>query len=72
MCSSDLEPRPFPGWHSRQVVLMASDFSKLRERVLTRFPIMRSSAFERRMLFDRAGQTQAVSRPVLVPAATVA
>ncbi|WP_426409163.1 N-acyl amino acid synthase FeeM domain-containing protein [Bradyrhizobium ganzhouense] len=66
------EPRPFPGWHSRKVVLMASDFAKLRERVLTRFPIMRSSAFERRMLFDRVGQTQPVSRPVLVPATTVA
>lgn len=66
------EPRPFPGWHSRKVVLMASDFAKLRERVLTRFPIMRSSAFERRMLFDRAGQIQTVSRPVLVPATTVA
>lgn len=62
------EPRPFPGWHSRQVVLMASDFAKLRERVLTRFPIMRSSAFERRMLFDRAGQRQALSRPMLVAA----
>ncbi|MGY4627601.1 N-acyl amino acid synthase FeeM domain-containing protein [Bradyrhizobium sp. USDA 4486] len=62
------EPRPFPGWHSRQVVLMASDFAKLRERVLTRFPIMRSSAFERRMLFDRASQRQAVSRPMLVSA----
>lgn len=62
------EPRPFPGWHSRQVVLMASDFAKLRERVLTRFPIMRSSAFERRMLFDRAGQRQAMSRPTLVSA----
>lgn len=61
-------PRPFPGWHSRQVVLMASDFAKLRERVLTRFPIMRSSAFERRMLFDRAGQRQALSRPTLVAA----
>ncbi|QQO16142.1 hypothetical protein JJB99_08330 [Bradyrhizobium diazoefficiens] len=62
------EPRPFPGWHSRQVVLMASDFAKLRERVLTRFPIMRSSAFERRMLFDRVGQRQAASRPTLVAA----
>lgn len=62
------EPRPFPGWHSRQVVLMASDFATLRERVLTRFPIMRSSAFERRMLFDRVSQRQAVSRPMLVSA----
>lgn len=62
------EPRPFPGWHSRQVVLMASDFARLRERVLTRFPIMRSSVFERRMLFDRASQRQALSRPMLVSA----
>lgn len=47
------EPRPFPGWHSKQVVLMASDFRKLRERVMTRFPIMRSTVFERQTLFDR-------------------
>jgi len=47
------EPRAFPGWHSMNVVLMASDFRKLRERVLTRFPIMRSSEFERQTLFDR-------------------
>ena len=32
---------------------MASDFRAVRERVLDRFPIMRSSAFERRMLFQR-------------------
>jgi hypothetical protein len=51
------------------VALMTSDFRSLRERVLTRFPIMRSSAFERRMLFDR-GNRKVVSRPVLV-AATV-
>ena len=61
------EPRPFPGWHSRKVVLMASDFATLRERVLTRFPIMRSSAFERRMLFDRGSHGTSKSRPVLVP-----
>ncbi len=61
------EPRPFPGWHSRKVVLMASDFATLRERVLTRFPIMRSSAFERRMLFDRGSHGFSKSRPVLVP-----
>jgi len=38
------EPRPFPGWNTRQVILMASDFPKVRERILTRFPIMRSNA----------------------------
>jgi hypothetical protein len=50
------EPRAFPGWHSKKVALMASDFRTLREKVLGRFPIMRSSAFERRMLFQRAGE----------------
>src|ERR1700722_18699839 len=46
------EPRPFPNV-TKKVALMASDFRFVRERVLTRFPIMRSSAFERRMLFQR-------------------
>ena len=61
------EPRSDPSVLVK-VVLMASDFRTLRERVLTRFPIMRSSAFERRMLFDRASQRHAPSRPVVVPA----
>lgn len=60
------EPRSFPNV-LKQVALMASDFRSLRERVLTRFPIMRSSAFERRMLFDRGNNIRAaVPRPVLV------
>jgi hypothetical protein len=46
------EPRPFPNALVK-VALMASDFRALREKVLARFPIMRSSAFERRMLFER-------------------
>ncbi len=51
------EPRPFPSFSgSKNVVLMASDFRAVRERILTRFPIMQSSALERRMLFDRANQ----------------
>jgi hypothetical protein len=58
------EPRPFPGWHTMKTSLMASDFRTLREKVLARFPIMRSSAFERRMLFDRTAQRQ--SRPMLL------
>jgi hypothetical protein len=57
------EPRPFPSFSgSKQVVLMASDFRAVRERILTRFPIMRSSALERRILFDRAGH-RSTSRP---------
>jgi hypothetical protein len=49
------EPRAFPNV-TKKVALMASDFRAVRERVLTRFPIMRSSAFERRMLFERDRQ----------------
>jgi N-acyl amino acid synthase FeeM len=62
------EPRAFPGWHTMKTSLMASDFRHLREKVLTRFPIMRSSAFERRMLFDHGNQRKASPRPVLVSA----
>jgi N-acyl amino acid synthase FeeM len=47
------EPRSFPNV-TKKVALMASDFRVVREPVMTRFPIMRSSAFERRMLFQRA------------------
>jgi hypothetical protein len=46
------EPRSFPNV-LKEVALMASGFRSLREQVLARFPIMRSSAFERRMLFQR-------------------
>jgi hypothetical protein len=49
------EPRAFPGWHTMKTSLMASDFRRLRERVLARFPIMRSTHFERQMLFERHG-----------------
>ena len=62
------EPRPFPGWDTKKVILMASDYPKVREKILARFPIMRSNAFERRMLFERASQHKAPSRPLLVPA----
>jgi hypothetical protein len=47
------EPRAFPGWHTMKTSLMASDFRNLREKVLARFPIMRSTASERRTLFQR-------------------
>jgi hypothetical protein len=60
-------PRQFPNLTAK-VALMASDFRTLREKVLTRFPIMRSSAFERRMLFDRIDLRQAMPRPTQVPA----
>src|ERR1700686_1384238 len=46
------EPRSFPNV-TKKVALMASDFRTVREKVMTRFPIMRSCSFERRMLFQR-------------------
>jgi hypothetical protein len=48
------EPRMFPGL-LKPVGLMAADFPRLKERVFERYPMMRSTAFERRMLFDRPG-----------------
>ncbi|HKB84502.1 MAG TPA: hypothetical protein VKD04_15015 [Burkholderiales bacterium] len=48
------EPRSFPNV-LKKVVLMTSGFRTRQEQVLARFPIMRSSAFERRMLFERDG-----------------
>jgi len=47
------EPRLFPGL-LKPVGLMAADYPAIRERVFQRFPLMRSSAFERRMLFQRS------------------
>ena len=59
------EPRSFPNV-LKKVVLMASSLRTRREEILTRFPIMRSSAFERRMLFERGAPRKAASRPVLI------
>jgi hypothetical protein len=42
---------------TKKVALMATDFRNVKERVMDRFPIMRSSAFERRMLFQRDGHS---------------
>jgi hypothetical protein len=52
------EPRLFPGL-VKPVGLMAAHLPSVRERVLARYPFLRSSAFERRMLFERTeGQSQ--------------
>jgi hypothetical protein len=59
-------PRPFPGWTSMQVALMATDFRTVREKVMARFPIMRSSAFERRMLFQRTGERRPAANLVAI------
>ena len=48
------EPRQYPGL-IRPVGMMAAEYPEIRKKVFQRFPFMRSSAFERRMLFERAG-----------------
>jgi hypothetical protein len=47
-------PRMLPGL-LKPVGLMAADFPALKEKVFERYPMMRSTAFERRMLFTRPG-----------------
>jgi hypothetical protein len=49
------EPKLFPGL-IKPVGLMAANYREIRDRVFQRFPFMRSSAFERRMLFTRSGE----------------
>ena len=54
------EPRFFPGL-LKPVGLMAADFPAMREKVFQRYPMMRSTAFERRMLFERGGESRSSS-----------
>jgi hypothetical protein len=60
------EPILFPGL-IKPVGLMAANYHEIRERVFQRFPFMRSSAFERRMLFQRAGEPQWTPHGVVTP-----
>jgi len=60
------EPRIVPGL-AKAFGLMAADFPTFRKKVFERYPIMRSTAFERRMLFGRRGQFQLPQQPLLVP-----
>jgi hypothetical protein len=56
----------FPGL-LKPVGLMAADFPAMKEKVFERYPMMRSTAFERRMLFERPGGRAA--RPARVASA---
>jgi N-acyl-L-homoserine lactone synthetase len=58
------EPRLYPGL-IKPVGLMAADFPAIREKVYQRFPYMRSSAFERRMLFTRSDERQSPSADLM-------
>jgi hypothetical protein len=45
-------PRDYPTL-TKPICLMAIDFPNMREKVFSRYPFLRSSYFERRMLFER-------------------
>src|SRR5882672_1414853 len=60
------EPRLYPGL-VKPVGLMAAHLPTVREKVLVRFPFLRSSAFERRMLFQRKGERHSSPAAVLSP-----
>jgi hypothetical protein len=45
-------PRDYPTL-TKPICLMAIDFPSMREKIFTRYPFLRSSYFERRMLFER-------------------
>jgi hypothetical protein len=49
------EPRPYPTL-IKPLCLMAADYLSIRDKVFERFPLMRSTAAERRMLFGRGGE----------------
>jgi hypothetical protein len=57
------EPRLYPGL-VKPVGLMAAHLPTVRERVLARYPFLRSSAFERRMLYQRPNERR--SPPAMV------
>lgn len=46
------EPRPYPTL-TKPLCLMAADYRAVRDRIFERFPVMRSTAAEREMLFGR-------------------
>ncbi len=46
-------PRPYPTL-TKPLCLMAADYPAMCEKVFQRYPVFRSSAFERRMLFERS------------------
>jgi len=54
MHQSISEPRDYPGL-KKPIALMAVDFPAMRDKVFQRYPFLRSTLFERRMLFERMG-----------------
>ncbi|MBB1090276.1 hypothetical protein HUU61_03135 [Rhodopseudomonas palustris] len=46
------QPRDYPGL-KKPIAMMAVDFPAMRDKVFARYPFLRSTLFERRMLFER-------------------
>jgi hypothetical protein len=55
-------PREYPGL-VKPICLMAVDYAAMRDKVFARYPYLRSSHFERRMLFERSSDR--LSPPVV-------
>ena len=54
-------PRQYPGL-VKPICLMAVNYPAMREKVFTRYPFLRLSYFERRMLFDRGDRSSQVTK----------
>jgi hypothetical protein len=46
---------------------MAAHYPTMRDKVFARYPFLHSSAFERRMLFERDGQRRSSPPAVIAP-----
>jgi hypothetical protein len=60
------EPRFYPGL-VKPVALMAAHYPTMRDKVFARYPFLHSSAFERRMLFERDGERRSSPPKVIAP-----
>jgi hypothetical protein len=60
------EPRPYPTL-TKPLCLMAADCLSVRDKIFERFPLMRSSASERRMLFKRRSDRSPVKNVPELP-----
>ena len=60
------EPRLFPGL-TQAGRTDGGGFPDLAEKVFERYPMMRSTAFERRMLFERGERASLPQRSLLLP-----
>ena len=58
-------PREYPGL-VKPICLMAVDFPAMRHKVFARYPYLRSSQFERRMLFERSSEFDPLTPDLVV------